>query len=39
MPDGCGQGQDSLGDAAADPGDGASGVALEVELAFEGVED
>ena len=39
MPDSGGQGQDALGDAGADPGDGAAVVVLEVELTFEGVVD
>ena len=32
VPDSGGQGQDALGDAGADPGDGAAVVVLEVEL-------
>ena len=39
VPDGCGQGQDALSDAGANPGDGAALVVFEVELAFEGVID
>jgi hypothetical protein len=39
VPDRCGQGEDALGDAGADAGDGAATVCFEVELAFEGVVD
>ena len=39
MPDRGGEGEDALGDAGADAGDGAAAVAFEVELAFEGVVD
>ena len=39
VPDGCGQGQNALSDAGANPGDGAALVVFEVELAFEGVID
>src|SRR5690242_215106 len=39
VPDGCGEGQDALGDAYADAFDGASAVEFQVELAFEGVVD
>lgn len=39
MPDGGGESEDPLRDADADAGDGASAVAFEVELAFEGVVD
>ena len=39
VPDGGGEGQDSLQDADPDPGRRVSAVLFEVELAFEGVED
>jgi hypothetical protein len=39
LPDGCGEGQDALGDTGTDAGDGAAAVAFEVELALEGVVD
>src|ERR687898_3114552 len=39
VPDGGGQGQETLRDPGADPGDGAAAVAFEVELAFQGVVD
>jgi len=39
LPDHCGQGEKALADAGADAGEGAAGVAFEVELSFEGVED
>jgi hypothetical protein len=38
VPDGGGQGQESLEDADDDSGLGSSAVAFEAELAFEGVE-
>src|SRR5579859_3483878 len=39
VPDGGGQGEQSLGDAGEHSGGGASAVAFEAELVFEGVED
>ena len=37
VPDGCGEGEDSLEYAGADAGFGAAAVAFEVELALEGL--
>src|ERR1035441_908777 len=39
VPDRCGEGEDALPDPCEDTGGGASAVAFEVELAFEGVVD
>jgi hypothetical protein len=39
VPDGGGQGEDALGDSGQHPGGGVPAVAIEVELAFEGVVD
>jgi hypothetical protein len=39
VPDRCGEREDALQDPGGDTGDGASTVAFEVELGFEGVVD
>jgi hypothetical protein len=39
VPDGGGQGEQTLGDAGGDAVDGAATVPFEIELAFEGVVD
>jgi hypothetical protein len=39
VPDRYGQGEEALADAGTDAGEGAAGVAFEVELSFKGVED
>ena len=39
VPDGGGEGEESLEDAGGDAGVGSAAVAFEVELAFEGVVD
>jgi hypothetical protein len=38
VPDGCGEGEESGGDAGVDPGEGSAAVLFEGELAFQGVE-